>query len=130
MNAPVNCDPKHEAWTMPLDKVDPADPLRFVAGTELPYLARLRRDAPVHYTAENAMFGPYWSILKYNDIMQIELNTKLFSSSWALGGITIKNRANEPGFPMFIAMDRLSTTGNARWSSPSWRPSTWRSSRC
>jgi cytochrome P450 len=101
----VNHDLKHEAWTMPLDKVDPADPLRFVAGTELPYLARLRRDAPVHYTAENATFGPYWSILKYNDIMQIELNTKVFSSSWALGGITIKNRSNEPGFPMLIAMD-------------------------
>jgi len=51
------------------------------------------------------MFGPYWSILKYNDIMQVELNTKVFSSSWVLGGITIKNRWNEPGFPMFIAMD-------------------------
>ena len=105
MNAPVGYDPQHEAWTMPLDKVDPANPLRFVAGAELPYLARLRRDAPVHYTADNPMFGPYWSISRYNDIMQVELNTKVFSSSWAHGGITVRDRPKELRIPMFIAMD-------------------------
>ena len=105
MNAPVNYDPTHEAWTMPLDQVDPANPARFMAGAELPYLARLRRDAPIHYTAENPMFGPYWSISRYNDIMQVELNTEVFSSSWAHGGITVRDRPKELRIPMFIAMD-------------------------
>jgi cytochrome P450 len=105
MNAPVNYDPQHEAWTMPLHTVDPANPTRFFAGAELPYLARLRRDAPIHYTAESPMFGPYWSITKYNDIMEVELNTEVFSSSWAHGGITVRDRPKELRIPMFIAMD-------------------------
>ncbi len=105
MNAPVNYDPSHEAWTMPLDQVDPANPARFMAGAELPYLARLRRDAPIHYTQQNTMFGPYWSICNYNDIMQVELNTQVFSSSWAHGGISVRDRPKELRIPMFIAMD-------------------------
>ncbi len=42
-------------------------------------------------TARTAMFGPYWSVTKYNDIMEIETNHAVFSSAAALGGITIRD---------------------------------------
>ena len=42
------------------------------------------------------MFGPYWSVTKYNDIMDIETNHAVFSSAASLGGITIRDVAARP----------------------------------
>jgi hypothetical protein len=36
-----------------------------------PYFDRLRQEDAVHY-CKDSMFGPYWSVTKYNDIMDIE----------------------------------------------------------
>lgn len=95
--------------SIPLDKIDVSNPELFLNDTVGPYLARLRKEDPVHYCAESA-YGPYWSITKYNDIMEVEVNHKVFSSESSLGGITIddpQNRGPENDFelPMFIAMD-------------------------
>ena len=68
------------------------------------YFSRLRREDPVHYTAES-LFGPHWSITKYNDIMKAELAHKTLSSDSSLGGITIRDRPADLRLPMFIAMD-------------------------
>ncbi len=105
MNAPVSYDPHSEAWTTPLDQLDPGDPARFQADTMWPYFARLRRDAPVHYSTTSPMFGPYWSVTKYKDIMAVEVNHKAFSSDSGFGGISIRDRPKELQLPMFIAMD-------------------------
>jgi len=105
MNAPVSYDPDSEAWTTPLDQLDPSDPARFQADTMWPYFARLRRDAPVHYSTTSPMFGPYWSVTKYKDIMAVEVNHKAFSSDSSFGGISIRDRPKELQLPMFIAMD-------------------------
>ncbi len=51
------------------------------------------------------MFGPYWSITKYNDIMAVDTNHQVFSSEAALGGIAIIDQGAELRLPMFIAMD-------------------------
>jgi cytochrome P450 len=104
MNAPVELDHKALAESLPLDRIDVSQPQLFQDDTIHPYFARLRRDAPVHHCRES-MFGPYWSVTRYKDIMQVEVNHKVFSSHSQFGGITIRDRAKELELPMFIAMD-------------------------
>jgi cytochrome P450 len=105
MNAPVSHDPDSDAWTTPLDQLDPSHPARFQNHTMWPYFARLRRDAPVHYSTTSPLFGPYWSVTRYKDIMTVEVNHKVFSSDSGYGGITIRDRPKDLRLPMFIAMD-------------------------
>jgi cytochrome P450 len=104
MNAPVNIDHELLARSQPLDKLDVSDPALFRDDVWMPYFSRLRREDPVHWTAES-MFGPHWSITKYNDIMQAELAHKTLSSDSSLGGISIRDRRKDLRLPMFIAMD-------------------------
>ncbi|MGV8997089.1 MAG: cytochrome P450 [Parvibaculaceae bacterium] len=92
---------------MPLDKINVSDPDLFVDDTVGEYFARLRRDDPVHYCADST-YGPYWSITKYNDIMAVDTNHKVFSSEAGVGGITIDdNNVKSEGLPLrsFITMD-------------------------
>jgi cytochrome P450 len=51
------------------------------------------------------MFGAYWSVTKYRDIMAVETNPKVFSSEASNGGITIMDENAAASLPMFIAMD-------------------------
>ncbi|HEX3919648.1 MAG TPA: cytochrome P450 [Caulobacteraceae bacterium] len=91
-----------EAYSTPLDEIDVANSDRFVSNTIWPFFERLRREDPVHYTAESD-YGPYWSITKYNDIMTVETNHAVFSSE---GSISIFDQQNDDfQLPMFIAMD-------------------------
>jgi cytochrome P450 len=89
---------------MPLDQIDPATLDYFVAGTELAYFARLRREDPVHH-AVSPWAGPYWSITRYQDIMHVDTHPALFSSEWGYGGITLFDPPPGEQLPMFIAMD-------------------------
>ena len=59
---------------------DPGHPELFKTDSFWPYFDRLRREDPVHY-CKDSMFGPYWSMTKYNDIMDIETNHAVFSSA-------------------------------------------------
>ena len=104
LRAPVDASPdelKARAWSLPLDRVQPADPYLFQAGAELETFARLRRDAPVHRQAEHE-FGPYWSVTRYDDIMAVDTNHADFSSEPT---ITIAEQEEDFPLPMFIAMD-------------------------
>ncbi|MBI1405298.1 MAG: cytochrome P450 [Caulobacter sp.] len=90
------------AWDQPLESLNPAQPALFQANAFWPYFERLRKEDPVHFTADSD-YGPYWSITKFNDIMAVDTNHQDFSSE---GGITIVTQDNEEGpLPMFIAMD-------------------------
>jgi len=93
-----------EAYRLPLAELDPGNPKLFQANAIWPYFERLRAEAPVHYTAES-MFGPYWSVTKYKDILAVEANHEVFSSDWSLGGITMRDQLKDFPLPMFIAMD-------------------------
>ncbi|MBX6742925.1 MAG: cytochrome P450 [Acetobacteraceae bacterium] len=104
MNAPVDVDHEAIAASLPLDKIDVSDPALYRDDVWMPYFRRLRREDPVHYCA-SSMFGPYWSVTKYKDIMQAELAHKVLSSESSLGGITIRDRPKDLRLPMFIAMD-------------------------
>jgi len=94
-----------EAYALPIEKLDPAQPALFQADAMWPIFERLRAEDPVHYTAEHE-FGPYWSVTKYNDIMAVDTNHQQFSSDFMKGGITIAGgQADMDPLPMFIAMD-------------------------
>ena len=91
-----------DAYALPLDQINPAQPALFQADAHWATFERLRAEDPVHRTEEHE-FGPYWSITKYNDIMTVDTNHQVFSSE---GGITIANQDQGQGpLPMFIAMD-------------------------
>ena len=51
------------------------------------------------------MFGPYWSVTRYNDIMEVDTNHSVFSSASALGGITIRDIDPDLRRESFISMD-------------------------
>jgi cytochrome P450 len=88
----------------PLDSIDPATPQYFVDDTVGPYFERLRRDDPVHHV-NSPLFGPYWSITRYQDIMHVDTHPAIFSSDWTRGGITLTDPPPGEQLPMFIAMD-------------------------
>ena len=88
-------------WAEPLETLDPSLADRFATGAHYAYFERLRREDPVHYTPKS-MFGPFWSITRFDDIVAVETNPAVFSSN---RDIVIGD--NPEGFapPMFIAMD-------------------------
>ena len=96
---------RERAYAMPLEDFDPGDPELFRTDTFWPYFDRLRQEEPVHY-CKDSMFGPYWSMTKYNDIMDIETNHAVFSSAASLGGITIRDAPPDLRRESFIAMDQ------------------------
>ena len=89
---------------MPLDQLDPSDTALFEADTVGHVLARLRREAPVH-RSHSPLFGPYWSVTRYQDIMAVDTNHRVFSSAADLGGITLQEVPREMRAESFIAMD-------------------------
>ncbi|HEY1879297.1 MAG TPA: cytochrome P450 [Caulobacteraceae bacterium] len=91
-----------EAYSTPLDKIDVSRQDRFVTDTIWPFFERLRREDPIHYTAESE-FGPYWSVTRFDDIVAVESNHQVFSSE---GSISIYDQQSDDFVtPMFIAMD-------------------------
>ena len=69
-----------------------------------PLFERLRNEDPVHFCPESCVegVGAYWSVTKYNDIMSVDTNHKVFSSE---GAITLFDPEEDITTPMFIAMD-------------------------
>jgi cytochrome P450 len=94
---------RERAYAMPLDQFDVGNPALFQKYEFWPYFERLRKEDPVHY-CKDSMFGPYWSVTKYNDIMAVDTNHGVFSSAAAMGGINIRNPV-DTRFESFITMD-------------------------
>ena len=96
---------RDQAYSLPIEKLNPAQPELFQADAHWPIFERLRAEDPVHLCEEHE-FGPYWSICKYNDIMAVDTDHQRFSSDFMKGGITIAGgQQNMDPLPMFIAMD-------------------------
>ncbi len=97
---------KERAWSMPLAELNPADPQHFVDDTVGYIFDRLRQQDPVHFSRSPVPeLGDYWSVTRYQDIMQVDTHPEIYSSDWTLGGITLFNAAESDRLPMFIAMD-------------------------
>ena len=98
-------DPKQvdvDPYTLPLDEINVANPFLFEANRQDAWFKRLRDEAPVHY-CNDSLFGPYWSVTRYDDIMAVDTNHEAFSSE---PSITIRDPDPDFTLPMFIAMDR------------------------
>ncbi|MGD1935635.1 MAG: cytochrome P450 [Candidatus Phaeomarinobacter sp.] len=75
-----------------------------------PIFEKMRAEDPVHYCAES-IYGPYWSVTRYEDIMAVDTNNEVYSSEADHGGIVIDDRIAidpERNFKAasFISMDR------------------------
>lgn len=90
-----------DPYAMPLEKIDLSHPGIWAANEFLPFLDRLREEDPVHYCAESAV-GPYWSVMKFRDIMEVDTSPHIYSSEPTIG---IVDTWDEFTLPMFIAMD-------------------------
>ena len=100
-------DTAEKIATIPIEQIDVARPSLFQKDTIGLFFDRLRREEPVHYCRESYV-GPYWSITKFDDIMAVDTNHKVFSSEAKLGGIAIQDMHSVEGgleLEMFIAMD-------------------------
>ena len=97
----LNADP----CKIPLDQLNVANPELFKHDAFAPYFARLRAEAPVHY-CKDSQYGPYWSITRYRDIVEVEKAHNVFSSAYELGGVLIQGSTQSVSeTPMFIQMD-------------------------
>jgi cytochrome P450 len=109
------------AYSIPLEEFNPGDPELFRADAFWPYFERLRREEPVHY-CRDSVFGPYWSVTKYNDIMDVETNHSVFSSASALGGIAIRDAPPDLRRESFIAMDQPRHSAQRKTVAPMFTP--------
>jgi cytochrome P450 len=90
---------------IPLAELNVANPELFRQDAFWPYFERLREEAPVHYCGDS-QYGPYWSISRYADIMEIEKRHDVFSSDLSFGGVTLMGTpTNHADMSMFIQMD-------------------------
>jgi cytochrome P450 len=112
---------RERAYSLPLEQFDPGDPELFRSDTHWAYFDRLRKEDPVHY-CKDSMFGPYWSVTKYNDIMAIDTNHATFSSAASLGGITIRDVPSDFRRESFIAMDQPRHSAQRKTVAPMFTP--------
>jgi len=105
MNAPVSVDPREEAYAIPLDQIDVSQPRLYQDDVWYPYFERLRREDPVHW-CEKGMYGSYWSVTKYKDIMQVDTSQKVYSSDAMMGGVVLRDTPMDYRRPSFISMDQ------------------------
>ena len=97
----VNPSALEDPWSVPLSELDPSQPSVFQTNNQFALFDRLRAEDPVHFH-ETGLFGPYWSITKFNDIMTVDKDHKRFSSD---AGITLTERQADFTTPNFISMD-------------------------
>ena len=101
----IQASARAEAFAMPIEQIDPGSPAYFENDTVGHYFERLRRDDPVHH-CNSALYGSYWSVTRFQDIMQVDTNHGIYSSDWTNGGIAITEPPPSEGqLQMFIAMD-------------------------
>ncbi|WP_426435289.1 cytochrome P450 [Bradyrhizobium genosp. P] len=102
--------------------IDVSDPGLYQDDTWRPVFAQLRSDDPVHYCAAS-VYGPYWSVTRYDDIFAVELDHQNYSSASDLGGIQVADQPKGQERPSFIRMDPPGHTAQRRTVAPIVAPS-------
>jgi cytochrome P450 len=75
---------RKRAYETPLEVLNPAWASAFRDDAHWPYFERLRSEDPVHWTPDSN-YGSFWSITKYNDIMEVDTHHQVFSSAKGIG---------------------------------------------
>lgn len=86
---------------------------------------RLRREDPIHYTPDS-LFGPYWSVTRYHDIMAIDTDHKRFSSDASNGGITLSDMRESFVSRSFISADEPVHSQQRKTAQPAVAPTALR----
>ena len=121
----MEMDTADKIAAIPIEEIDVARPSLFQNDTIGLFFDRLRKEDPVHYCRDSYV-GPYWSITKFDDIMAVDTNHKVFSSEAKLGGIAIQDMHSVEGaldLEMFIAMDPPKHDQQRKAVTPSVAPS-------
>lgn len=87
--------------TLALEDIDLSNPFLYRQDQWRAYFKRLRDEAPVHYQ-KNSLFGPFWSVTRYEDILFVDKSHELFSSE---PQIVLGDPPEGLSVEMFIAMD-------------------------
>jgi len=93
-----------EIAALPLDSFDVSNPELFENDSIGHYFDRLRAEEPVHFCREGR-FGPFWSITRYDDIIEVDVNHKVFSSDITRGGPTLIDGRESFVRDRFMSMD-------------------------
>ncbi len=103
MSVAEDFDPSElpDAYSMPIEELDPSDGRLFEHQKHWAFFERLRKEDPVHLS-ENEEFGRFWNVTKFKDILAVDTNHQVFSSEPA---IVIGDPPEDFTLPMFIAMD-------------------------
>ena len=64
---------------VPIEQIDVSRPELMQNDAHWGYFERLRKEDPIHYCA-SSMFGPFWSLTKFEHIMVVERNWQDSSS--------------------------------------------------
>ena len=70
-----------EAWSVPVEQLNPAQAELFVNDAHWPLFDRLRKESPIHWTPRGDEYDGFWSISRYQDIMAVDTNHEVFSSA-------------------------------------------------
>lgn len=84
-----------------VEDIDVSDSRLYEQDAWRPYFERLRAEDPVHYVADS-QFGPFWSITRFKDIVEIDSNFQDFSSEPT---IVIGDVGEDLPVVNFISMD-------------------------
>ena len=73
--------PTYDAAYPSFDGFDFWDPSAWTKGHPYPMYKKMREQAPVMWTGtDKPLFSGFWSVTRYDDIKEVELNHKVFSS--------------------------------------------------
>lgn len=89
---------------IPLEDFDMSQRELYQNMTFAGFFERIRNEDPVHY-CKDSKFGPYWSITKFEDLMEVEGNPEIFSSEPTTNIFDFEDSETRPKFSAFIAMD-------------------------
>lgn len=118
-------DPVPPASELDLETLDLADVEVWRQNKMWDRFERLRKEDPVHYTPDS-IFGPYWSITRYKDIMAIDTDHKRFSSDSQFGGITLSNMSEGFVSKSFISADEPVHSAQRKTAQPAVAPTALR----
>jgi len=90
-----------DPYSIALEDINVSDPTLYEFDSHWRYFERLRKEAPVHFCKES-IFGPFWSVTRFDDIMTVEKDHKTFSSYPA---IVLGDQDPDFTVKQFIAQD-------------------------